>query len=88
MRAREFVAEVPLMAGLREDELQRVCDGMDVAWVAASKQIITQGDEGDCFYLILHGSAEVWRRETEHGALVKVGEVTAGGYFGERALLR
>jgi CRP-like cAMP-binding protein len=46
--------------------------------------IVGQGDAGDCMYVMLHGKAEVLRRETEGEVLLTVLE--AGDVFGEMAL--
>merc|ERR1711991_839391 len=58
-RLHAFIADVPLMAGLNDGEVQRVCDALQIEWVAASSEIITQGDEGAHFYIVLRGSTEV-----------------------------
>jgi CRP-like cAMP-binding protein len=44
--------------------------------------VVRQGQDGDCFYIVRTGTADV----LVDGFLV--GSVTPGGYFGERALLR
>ena len=56
-------------------------------WVPAAQHIVEQGDEGEHFYVIIRGSCEVMRRESERSKPVKVAEVSTGGFFGERALL-
>ena len=64
-----------------EEELAKLADSMTCIEVAAERDIITQGDEGDFFYVFESGRASV----LIDGA--RVGEYTApGSTFGELAL--
>jgi putative ABC transport system ATP-binding protein len=54
------------------------------------QEIIRAGDPVDAhskFYLIRHGTVEVWRAEEGGGPLLKCAELGPGRYFGEVALL-
>ena len=55
--------------------------------VQAGQTIITQGTEGDYYYLIEEGSAEVSRSSDAASAPVVLAELHAGDAFGEEALV-
>lgn len=59
---------------------------MERIHVAAGQVIIQQGDEGDYYYLIESGSADV-ARATDAGALATIAQLHAGNAFGEEALV-
>jgi CRP-like cAMP-binding protein len=62
-------------------DLAAVAKAVEVESFAPGTRIVTQGQAGDAFYVILDGSASV-HRNGRH-----VGELAAGDYFGELALL-
>ena len=73
---------VPFLEPLDMAALESIVGRVTHLSVPAGTEIVRQGDAGDCFYVVGTGKAEV---------LVDgfpVGSVVAGGYFGERALLR
>jgi cAMP-dependent protein kinase regulator len=51
------------------------------------QNVITQGDEGDNFYVIDSGEFEVWKAEEEGGEEKKVLDLGVGASFGELALI-
>jgi len=55
--------------------------------VSAGQTIIQQGGEGDYYYLIQSGSAEVTRVVNASQPAVMLAELTEGGAFGEEALV-
>lgn len=57
--------------------------------IAASKgeDVITQGEEGEHFYIISKGSCEVLKKKKGSDELIKVAELGVGDSFGEEALL-
>ena len=77
---------LPIIEPLTEEELRKVVEGTQRVLFAAGEPIIRQGDEGDSFFVIDSGHAEVWLREAG-GRAAMVKELRAGDYFGEMALL-
>ena len=91
----KLLAKVQLLKDLRFDQLQQLRDRMTQQSFAAGARIMTEGEPGDRFYVIIKGSATVRKRtkvtdastgqieevETDVGALA---ELTA---FGEAALM-
>lgn len=54
--------------------------------VEAGQVIITQGQEGDYYYLIQHGTANVTRVKDPNQAPILLAEISNGAGFGEEAL--
>ena len=50
-----FLRNIPILAPLDEAQRQAVADALQRINVAAGTKIITQGDEGDAFYIIEEG---------------------------------
>lgn len=64
LEAEELVhrlAEVPLFSSLKPDQIQLVADRCTEVTFAHGKDIVTQGDHGNAFYVITKGSADVLR---------------------------
>lgn len=81
----EFLRTYPEFAALTPHTLVHVAERMIRERYAAGDVVIRQGDEGDKFYLIINGTAEVQRqREGLEDLRVVLGK---GQYFGERALI-
>lgn len=72
---------LPLFAGCTPDELEAIDRLADEVTVPAGRTVITQGDLGQEFALIVSGEADI----VKDG--VPVASIGAGDYFGEVALL-
>ena len=82
----ELLRSVPLLDPLEDGQLNTIADTMEVMNFQAGERIIRKGDKGRVFYIIQHGQVKC----TEIGeATNRQADVTlsAGEYFGERALL-
>ena len=77
---------LPIIEPLTEEELHKVAEGTQRVLFAGCESIIRQGDEGDSFFVIDSGHAEVWVRDAG-GRAAMVKELHPGDYFGEMALL-
>ena len=75
------LAAVPLFSHCSKRDLQTVARNTEVLEFAEGARIVSQGDAGNAFYVILDGSALVARNGR------RVGELLPGDYFGELALL-
>jgi putative ABC transport system ATP-binding protein len=81
----EFLRNVPLFQRLTPQTLTQVADKVKTEKYPAGTVIVTQGDEGDKFYLIRRGVVDVTRSEGGQSRLAAtLGE---GAFFGEAALL-
>ena len=75
------MAEVPLFSHLSQLELGTITRHAEIRDVDSGTVLVTQGSNGDAFYVILDGTAQVVR-DGEH-----VADAGTGTWFGELALL-
>jgi MFS family permease len=76
-----LVGSVPMFAPLSLAAKERIAAGLTPVAVAPGQRVIEAGEAGDRFYLVAEGELDV-----EAGSARTV--VSAGGYFGEIALIR
>ena len=81
-----FLNSVPLLKTLTREERVQLCDAFEKVTYDPGQVVIKQGDEGDEFYVVMDGEAEVFEREGR--AEKKVNHLTKADFFGERALLK
>jgi CRP/FNR family transcriptional regulator, cyclic AMP receptor protein len=77
----DHLAGVPLFSACSRKDLQLVAKRAEDVKVEAGKQLVTEGDTGTEFFVIIDGNATVAR----HGQ--KVAELGPGQFFGDLALL-
>ncbi|MDX1492743.1 MAG: cyclic nucleotide-binding domain-containing protein [Longimicrobiales bacterium] len=77
--------EVALFQGLSQDDLTEILQISEAVRVDASEYVFEEGERGDHFYVIVHGSIEL-RKATGSG-FKKLAVLRAGQAFGEMALL-
>lgn len=77
--------EVALFQGLSQDDLAEILQISEAVRVDASEYVFEEGERGDHFYVIVHGSIEL-RKATGSG-FKKLAVLRAGQAFGEMALL-
>jgi len=79
---KSFLTSTELLSKLDENQLVRLAEALDETTFQTGEDVVTQGQEGDTFYLLKHGECEVLKDG------VKVFHYkTEGEFFGERALL-
>jgi signal transduction histidine kinase len=76
--------EVPLLADLPDDDLERLCRGSEEVHLAAGELLFSEGDEGDRAFVVLDGELEVVKAAL--GREVLLARHTQG-VVGEMALL-
>ena len=67
--------------------IQAVFSRMQAVHVRKGQDVVTQGEEGDYYYIIKQGRAEVLRQSGQGGKLVRLAEKGVGDGFGEEALI-
>ena len=77
----QLLAAVPLLAGLKRHDLERVAGLCDEVDLPAGRVVARQGTSGDAFYLIADGTVAI-ERDGRH-----LRDLGPGGFFGELALL-
>jgi len=78
---KEFLSKVPILSSFKPAELGQLADVMVRTKVAPDTNILTQGEEGDMFYILEEGSAIALKDGNQ------VNSYGEGDYFGELALL-
>lgn len=82
----KLMRSISIFEPLSDDEFRQVHEGMHFAPFASGETIIRQGEEGDSFFVIYYGEAEVTVRQHDgDSSVVKI--LGPGDYFGEMALL-
>jgi CRP-like cAMP-binding protein len=80
---------VEVLKSLSVRQLQRLSDVLTEISYKPGEHVITQGEEGDTFYIISEGHAIVTKTDKNQMPYGKqIGEISEGQYFGERALLK
>jgi putative ABC transport system ATP-binding protein len=87
VRICEFLKTLELFRHLTPTALTDIAEKMEKRRYAAAEVIIRQGEAGDRFFLISEGEVEVIRREDGAADGRPVARLSAGGFFGEHALL-
>ena len=82
-RYETFLKSVPLLSKVGPYELSQIADALRPRQLGPNELIVTEGDDGDGFYILEQGSASAVRAGCPPLAYSKPGD-----YFGELALLR
>jgi CRP-like cAMP-binding protein len=75
------LSRVPLLAGLPGDQLTALASRLRREEVHAGHRVVTEGEPGDRFYVVLSGMLQVTQAERGERRVLKPGD-----YFGEVAL--
>mgnify|MGYP001077532257 CR=1 FL=1 len=78
----EMLKATPLFSGLDDSELENIVATGEYRRYKAGEDVVSKGETGDDFYIIVDGVLEV-RRKGE-----QVGKLTKGDFFGEMALIK
>jgi len=77
-----FLSSVPILSSVDDYERSKICDSIKEENFSQGSTVITQGEEGNVFYIIISGEASA------NIAGKEVKQYKSGDYFGELALLR
>lgn len=77
----ELLRRVPLFAAMTDAAYERVAALAESHTVAPGEAVTREGDEGDAFFVIVSGTADVLRGDRQLASL------GAGDFFGEIALI-
>ena len=86
-RVLNALRSVDAFASLSDPMIHKLRDLMTLGPFNAGEVVFEQGDEGDTFYVLLSGEAQVVRTH-ESGEEEVLAILTDGAHFGERALLK
>jgi len=82
----EFLDRVPILAPLQKYERLVVADALEPVSFTKDEVIVTQGESGDVFFIIIEGDAEVTQLDRD-GNKKHLIDLHTSDYFGEIALL-
>lgn len=85
-RVADSFRSVSLFEGLESDDLRRIQEISETVVAEPGEYLFREGDEGDTFFVVLRGSAELTKK-TAGGGEEKLAVVRTGEAFGEMALL-
>ncbi|ODV83997.1 hypothetical protein CANARDRAFT_236817 [[Candida] arabinofermentans NRRL YB-2248] len=76
-----FLKEVPVLKSLSSYERSKLADALNTESYQIGENVVSEGEDGENFYFIEDGSADVLK----NGLIIK--KLNKGDYFGELALL-
>jgi hypothetical protein len=80
--------QVPLLSKLTKQDRADLLTQMVPVPFAAGQAVITEGENGNLFYIIQTGTASVTRIDPATGEAAEIDQLEAGDSFGEAALLK
>jgi CRP/FNR family cyclic AMP-dependent transcriptional regulator len=83
---REFLARIPIFAGLPSEILDQFIRAGTVMDIPAGSQLLGEGDPARSVFVVCEGALEIRKRGTK-GADVRVAVLHAGDCVGEMALI-
>eukprot|EP00163_Fabomonas_tropica_P011626 TRINITY_DN223_c0_g1_i2.p1 TRINITY_DN223_c0_g1~~TRINITY_DN223_c0_g1_i2.p1 ORF type:complete len:752 (+),score=231.92 TRINITY_DN223_c0_g1_i2:422-2677(+) len=83
----DFLAAVPIFESLTPYERAQLADAFQTTEFKDGEAIVTQGDSGDTFYVLVDGECKIEHSPSYEAEPVDVGRIHKGRYFGELALI-
>ncbi|TRY68600.1 hypothetical protein TCAL_06935 [Tigriopus californicus] len=83
----EFLSKVSILENLDKWERLTVADSLESVSFENSEVVVTQGEPGNDFFIIVEGTAVVTQYRNEGEEPVEVGRLGPSDYFGEIALI-
>eukprot|EP00118_Oscarella_pearsei_P024927 m.307137 g.307137 ORF g.307137 m.307137 type:complete len:386 (+) comp41945_c0_seq1:251-1408(+) len=83
----EFLSKVNILESLDQWERLTVADALEPVAFQDGEPVVTQGEHGDEFFIIVEGRAIVTQKRPEDPEPIEVGNLGPSEYFGEIALL-
>jgi len=83
-----FLKKVPLLEGLDDESLGKIADVLEPKTFAPGTNVVTQGEDGNHFYIVAEGEADATKNTEGGGPAEVVKSYQAGDYFGEVALMK
>ena len=82
----EIIEQLDLFAGIGRDHLARIADIGREETTSLGKEVFSEGDPGDKFYVVLEGAARISRIVPGMGEEA-LAVLRPGNYFGEMSLI-
>lgn len=79
----EFLRSTELIGTLHDSEIAKVSEALEEKYFKDGENVVTQGEQGDAFYILKAGKCVVYVDQKEVTRYTKPGD-----YFGERSLIK
>jgi CRP-like cAMP-binding protein len=80
-----YLDKVDLFAKVDKYDKLKLIDGLETVFFEKDLNIITEGDDGDYFYIIEEGDVECYKKDDKTETSVRM--LKSGDHFGEIALI-
>lgn len=84
---RDIIGKVPILRGLPEPTVHKICLALNPYTAVRGDVIMRDGEDGDCFFIIVNGEVKMTVPDPETGEDVTVGVFGKGSFFGEEAVV-
>jgi len=84
----QFLSQVEVLQTLDNYERSKLCDCLNILTFEPNERIITEGEKGNTFYLIIEGQAVALKRNPNTSFEEEVYQYSEKMYFGELSLIR
>ena len=84
----EFLSQVEVLQSLDNYERSKLCDCLNILTFEPNQRIITEGEKGNTFYLVIEGQAVALKRNPNTSFEEEVYQYSEKMYFGELSLIR
>lgn len=78
---------MPILKNMDQYERNKLADAIKEQWYKPNEYVITEGDMGEVFFIVMSGTAQATKRLPGQPAKL-IATYREGDYFGERALLK
>lgn len=83
----QFLGQVPVLSSLLTSERFKIVEAMEEVTFKDGETIISEGEEGEDFFMITEGQVGVWKNDGATSSSEFVSKLSKGDFFGERALI-
>ena len=84
----EFLSHVSILENMEAYERAKLADAIEEKWFEPGDYVITEGQEGNTFFMIMSGKAIATKTLEPGKPSITILDYKEGDYFGERALLK
>lgn len=85
-QVKQLISGMRLFESLRDKELSSIDTWTEVSTVGPGEFVLKESEKGNCLYVILDGSIEIFTMD-ENGEIAVLARHKKGDYFGEQSLL-
>lgn len=84
----DFLSKVEVLQSLDNYERSKLCDCLEILNFDVNEKVISEGQKGNTFYMIIEGKAVALKRNPNNGEEEEVFNYSETMYFGELSLLK